>query len=532
MTSSADDSQVPPKVQAASSEDSNDANVDSSKSDSSQKILIGSQKGNETEQLVPKPAPIDKKQMNLDEIGKKLSGSAKRRKQSAPPQMPSENRPGKILLQELAQEVDHDLKEIEEQGSFPPPRVTRISDDLQEEIDEALSDISMNDLLDQKVQNDLELESRHQAAVIKIDGELVFFSIGGQNEGFASLRNLSEDKYPEIGDRLDVIISRYNAEEGLYELALPGASVSVEDWSDLTVGATVEAKITGHNKGGLECLVNQVRGFIPASHVSLYHVENLAEFVDQKLLCQVSEVSPERRNLVLSRRSILEKEQEANRKKLLESLEIGGIYEGVVRKLENFGAFVDLGGVDGLVHVSKLSWDRIKHPSEVVEVGQKIKVKLDKIDRQTGKISLTFRDHLVNPWENITQKYVVSSIVSGTVSKLMEFGAFVKLEPGVEGLIHISELAHHRVLRASNVVKEGQEVDVKVLSVDPDNQRISLSLKATQAAPEKAKTKEELLQEEEENAPPRQAAVPKRDQPLKGGLGRKGSEGDKFGLKW
>ena len=175
--------------------------------------------------------------------------------------------------------------------------------------------------------------------------------------------------------------------------------------------------------------------------VSVYRVENPEELVGQRLACVVTEASRERRNLVLSHRAVMERERNENREKLLAELAPGQIREGIVRSLKDFGAFVDLGGVDGLVHISQLSWDRVHHPSEVLEVGQKVKVRIEKLDKDTGKLSLSYREVGANPWQNVGSKYPVGTRVTGTVSRLMDFGAFVKLEPGVEGLIHISELA-------------------------------------------------------------------------------------------
>ena len=280
-----------------------------------------------------------------------------------------------------------------------------------------------------------------------------------------------------------MLVVRFNAEDGLYEVSLPEAAVEIGDWSQVTEGMVVEAHVTGHNKGGLEVEVNRIRGFIPVSQIATFRVEQIEQFVGQKFPCVVTEANPDRRNLVLSRRAMIEREQAEAKKKLLEELAPGQIREGIIRSLRDFGAFVDLGGVDGLLHVSQISWDRIKHPSDVLQVGQKVRVKIEKIDPQTHKISLNFRDFTENPWSNVSTKYPVTSRVTGTVSKLMDFGAFVRLEPGVEGLIHISELAHGRVFRASDVVSEGQEVEVKVVSVDPEAQRIGLSLKRSNCAP-------------------------------------------------
>ena len=416
-------------------------------------------------------------------------------------------------------------------SGFPPPRVQRISQDLQDEIDAALGDVSLDALLtgaaESGARTEIELDSKYPGTIVKIHRDSVFFSLGANHEGVATLKHFSE--LPEVGAQMDVVPVKFLQEEGLFELIVPGASVDVVDWSDLAEGIVVEATITGSNKGGLECEVKNIRGFIPASQVSIYRVEDFEQFVGEKLLCVVNEANPDRRNLVLSHRAVLEREKQEKREKTLEQLEVGQTREGQVSKIMDFGAFVDLGGIDGLIHVSQLSWDRIKHPSEVMEEGQKVKVRIEKIDSATGKISLSYRDLLVNPWDLVESNYPVGTKVTGTVSKIMEFGAFVRLEAGVEGLVHISELAHHRVHRVSNVVTEGQEVEVKILSVDAKEQKMSLSMKAAQA--EAPNPEEMAAKENDPEEPSRKPIVDQHEGPLKGGVSRD-SGGEQFGLKW
>jgi len=402
-----------------------------------------------------------------------------------------------------------------------------LSEDLELEYMEALGGQSLDDIIAGESAGpaaELPPETRRQGTVVAIHRDDVFFDIGARQQGVTQLKNFANP--PEPGAKFDVIVSRFDATEGLYELILPGGAVDVGDWSEVAEGMIVEARVTGHNKGGLECEVSRLRGFIPASQVSMYRVEDLSEFVDQKFACVITEANPEKRNLVLSRRAVLEREKAEAKESMLASLEVGQTREGTVRSLQAFGAFVDLGGVDGLVHISQLSWDRLKHADEVLEVGQKIKVKIQKIDPQTGKIGLGFRDLSENPWEHAARDYPVRAAVKGRVSRIMEFGAFVRLGPGVEGLIHISELSHKRVFRVTDVVTEGQDVEVMVLSVDTEQQRISLSLKALEAraAPVKA-------EEEPEEAPAPAPVVKKRQQPLKGGTGGPAT-GERFGLKW
>lgn len=413
---------------------------------------------------------------------------------------------------------------------YPPPNLrAQLSPDLELEYMEALGDQSLDEMIAGGAADapaELEPESRQRATVVAIHRDDVFVEIAGRHQGVVSLASFTEP--PELGAVLDVMVGRFNAGEGLYELVLPGAAVEVGDWSEVAEGMVVEARVTGHNKGGLECEVSRLRGFIPASQISMYRVEDLGQFVDQKFPCIVTEANPEKRNLVLSRRAVLERERAEAKEKLLASLEVGQTHEGTVRSLQNFGAFVDLGGVDGLIHISQLSWDRIKHADEVLEVGQKVKVKITKIDPQSGKIGLGFRDLSENPWATASRDYPERTPVKGRVTRITEFGAFVRLGPGVEGLVHISELAHKRVFRVNDVLSEGQEVEVMVLSVDAEAQRIGLSLKALQANP--AAANEASPEEPDEPEPPRPEPK-KRKTPLRGGIGGPPT-GERFGLKW
>lgn len=461
-----------------------------------------------------------------------------------PPSVPAPAAPLAELDVEMDEQNVADLADagrvVEEMGpmpsgrkKFPPPsKRGELPPDLEKEFQQALAGTELDDLLRQEAAGDqasglamLDAGSTHTGRVVAVRRDDIFIELGGREQGVVPLKQFAEP--PEIGAPLEVRVVRFNQEEGLYELSLPGAAAEVGDWSDLEEGMMVEARVTGHNSGGLECEVNNhIRGFIPISQIALWRVENLAEFVDEKFTCLVTEANPDRRNLVLSRRAVLEREKEEGRRNLLEALAPGQIREGVVRKLMAFGAFVDLGGVDGLLHVSQLSWARVNHPSDVLQEGQAIKVRVDKVDATTGRISLAYRDMLENPWTDAPRKYPPTSTVKGKVSKLMEFGAFVELEPGVEGLVHISELSHKRVWRVSDVVKEGDEVEVVVLSVDPEAQRISLSMKDALPKPEPEKQKEPSGPEPPQKTPPK-----KPSGPLKGGLGRS-PLGEQFGLKW
>ena len=474
-----------------------------------QRILIGSQRGGESIADV-KAKPVTPGAPLANPPAEEFDGPAADRAAARRPA--------------VKQETKH----------YPPPNIRdQLSPEMEQEYLAALGELSFDALMTEGVASagaaELAPESRITGRVAKIHRDNVFIDLAGHNQGVVPFRQF-EDAEPKPGDEIELVVVRFNADEGLYELSRTMAAVNVGNWDEVSEGQIIEVTITGANKGGLECQVASIRGFIPMGQVSIYRVENPEEMVGQRLACVVTEANRDRQNLVLSHRAVMERERNEQRDKIMAELAPGQLREGIVRSLKDFGAFVDLGGVDGLVHISQLSWDRVKHPSEVLEVGQKIKVRIDKFDKDTGKISLSYREVGDNPWHNVESKYSVGARANGVISRLMDFGAFVKLEPGVEGLIHISELGHGRVFRTRDVVSEGQEVEVKILSVDSEQQRISLSLKALMAAPVKPGQQtvadEDLPLPADAPKPPR-----KRQGELKGGTGGP-SGGEKFGLRW
>lgn len=450
---------------------------------------------------------------------KKEGGKGKPRKESAE----SEDRPIKRGVQ---------IKPAPKPRVPVPNRRGGLADDLQAELDAELAAADFDQMMSGNVgmadrSEPLADGARVHAQVLKIHDDNVFLGLGGPDEGFVPFEQFKEE--PQIGSSVEVIVRGISSDDGLYVLSLPGGTVDVSDWEDLEEGSVIEVTVTGHNTGGLECKAGGVRGFIPISQVSEYRVEDLSEFVDQKFVCVVTEANMNRGNLVLSRRAVLEREREEKKAEQLAKIEPGVELEGTVRSIKDFGAFVDLGALDGLIHISKLSWERVKHPSEVLEVGQKVKVKIDTVDKETGKIGLSYRDLLDNPWDTAEAEYAIGSVHKGTVTRIATFGCFVKLGPGVEGLVHISELAHHRVSRVDTMVSEGQEVEVKVVNFDRDAQKIGLSMKAVQSPPAGEESKPA---EEETVEPPREPAVKATHSgPLKGGNNRD-SGGERFGLRW
>jgi len=422
---------------------------------------------------------------------------------------------------------------VPQESHYPPPNIRdQLPPELEQQLEAALGGESMDEIIDSAptapaLSNELAPDTKLTGTVAKIHREDVFLELGGRNQGLLPLKQFEKSEPPEVGAQLEVVVSRFNSDEGYYEVSLPTAAVSVGNWDDVEVGQIVDVTITGSNKGGLECQLSGIRGFIPMGQISIFRVENPEEYVGQKLSCVITEARQDRKNLVLSHRAMMERERKEQREKLLAEMKPGDLRDGIVRSLQDFGAFVDLGGVDGLIHVSQLSWERVAHPKDVLQVGQTVKVRVEKINPENGKISLGYRELGENPWTTAASKYAIGARVTGSVTKLMQFGAFVKLEPGVEGLIHISEMGHGRVHRSGDVVSEGQEVEVKVLSVDVDAQRIGLSLKALLPEPEKPAAP--AKQDKTEDEPPRRRK--KYDKNLKGGIGGP-SGGEQFGLKW
>ena len=413
-----------------------------------------------------------------------------------------------------------------------------LDEDLEADFEAALEGVAIDALLDAgasaKAEAPIDPGSRLMATVLSIGPDTAFVDLGGRRQGAMKLAGLLDAgiDLPAVGDSIEVSVGSRNDDDNLYDVALANRAVSVEDWSQIQAGMIVEARVTAANKGGLECEVAGLRGFMPASLVSTWRIENLEEMVGQTLDSLVTEIVPEARRLVLSRRAVIEKQAADAKAKMLETLEPGVEFDGIVRSVREFGAFVDIGnGVEGLIHVSELSWDRVANAADVLKAGEKVRVVVKKVDRETGKIGLSARDLIESPWKRAGDKYHVGATVKGVVSRIAQFGAFVKLEPGVEGLVHISELATRRIRSVSDVAREGQQVECRVITIDPDEQRLSLSIKALAPSPAaKEQPAAEDPEADEPEAPP--PVVKKRNTPLKGGTGGNQSQGEKFGLRW
>jgi small subunit ribosomal protein S1 len=344
--------------------------------------------------------------------------------------------------------------------------------------------------------------------VVSIGDDEVFVDLGGKSQGVAALDQF--EGIPDIGAMLEFQIERYDKHEGLLILRRKGAAASDVSWETLEVGQTVEGTVTGVNKGGLELDVKGMRAFMPAGQVEIFHVPDLNQFLNQKLTAEVTQVERAGKNIVLSRRNLLEKERAEQKKKLLEELAPEQIRRGTVRAIMDFGAFVDLGGVDGLLHVSELSYRRVRNVSELVKVGDVLDVKIMKIDREAGKISLSLKQARgVDPWSTAAERYAIGAQLTGRVTKIEPFGAFIEVEEGIEGLLPISEMSNQRIKHPSDICKVGDTIRLMVLSIDPVARRLSFSHR-------------QAWKEEEAAAAETEAAAPvkKRKVQLRGGLDR------------
>lgn len=350
--------------------------------------------------------------------------------------------------------------------------------------------------------------------------DYVFVDFGLRLSGGVPVRQFGNQPLPEVGTTLEVIFDQIDDKEGLILARLAGRASAVQsaDWELLSKGQMVECVVRKTNKGGLEVTVGSLRGFIPASQVDLGFVENMETYVGRKITAEVTELKPEKKNLVLSRRRVLIQRREEQKKEVLTELKVDQVRTGTVKTIKDYGAFIDLGGVDGFLPISQMSWIRIDHPKDVIAEGQEIEVKVLSIDREKDKISLGMRQLTQNPWRTAETKYEKGTNVSGRVTRVEAFGAFIELEPGIEGLCHISELDHRRVKKVTEVLNVDDIVETQVLEVDPAKKRISLSVKALVAKPEP-------VDRPKEEEPAVEKYERKRKGPLKGGTGITGGGG-------
>ena len=326
--------------------------------------------------------------------------------------------------------------------------------------------------------------------VVDITPDHVTVDVGYKSEGQIPMQEfLKRDKKVDvkIGDRIDVLLEKKEGEEGLLTLSKEKAD-KIKVWKDISrscrEGEVIEGEIVGKVKGGLSVDIGRIQAFLPGSQIDLKPVRNLDALVGQRLKFKVIKFNRKRNNIVLSRRVLLDEERKQLREETLINLKEGDIIEGTVKNLTDYGAFIDLGGMDGLLHITDISWGRIGHPSEKLSVGDRIRVKVLHFDREKEKISLGLKQALPDPWESVYQEYPVESRIKGKVVNVTDYGVFVELEEGVEGLVHISELTWSKKMKhPSKIVHIGDTVEVMVLDCDPVKRRISLGMKQIEPNP-------------------------------------------------
>jgi len=347
--------------------------------------------------------------------------------------------------------------------------------------------------------------------VVKVESEQAIVDIGYKYDGVVPLRELSSVQLEnatdavQVGDELELKVVTIN--DGKETLVLSKRAIDSEKaWSvlqeKLESKEIFEAKVADVVKGGLVVDVG-LRGFVPASMVERHFVEDFSDYKGRTLRLRVKEIDKEKNKVILSQKDVLDEEFEANKKNIIGGLKVGQELDGTVQRLTPFGAFIDIGGIDGLVHISEMAWHHVEQPSEVVKEGDKVRVQVLKLDAENERISLSIKATQPGPWQQVASQFNIGDVITGTVKRLVSFGAFVEVAPGVEGLVHISQISHSHIGTPHEVLKEGQEVQVKVLDLNADEKRVSLSIKETQDAP---------------------AAAPKADRPERGDRPRRDRE--------
>jgi small subunit ribosomal protein S1 len=367
----------------------------------------------------------------------------------------------------------------------PPTEATEESDEAKGKHEEGES---FQELYEESLHEVSEGEVVH-GRVIHVGPEFVTVDIGFKSEGQVPLSEFRQKEgvpSVHIGDEIDVFVERKESEIGLVSLSKEKAD-KYKFWEEISRAwnedQVIEGKIVSRIKGGLTVDIG-IPAFLPGSQVDIRPIRNLEKFIGQTFKFKIIKLNRRRGNVVLSRRILMEKERDSLRQKTLETLEEGKIVEGVVKNITDYGAFIDLGGIDGLMHITDMSWGRINHPSDVLTAGAKIKVKVLQFDREHQRVSLGIKQTIPDPWENIAGKFPAGTRVKGKVTSLTDYGAFVQLQEGVEGLVHVSEMAWtKRIRHPSKILSVGDEVEVMVLDVDQSQKRISLGLKQTTANP-------------------------------------------------
>lgn len=381
---------------------------------------------------------------------------------------------------------------------------------VQETVAEEVSQDAMDNLVSLKKGDSV------KGTIVKIEDNQAYVSLGYKYDGVIPLRELSSVQLESANDAVqvgqEVELKVVSIDDNKESLVLSKKLVdSAKGWEEIQArfesGEIFEVTVADVVKGGLVADVG-VRGFIPASMVERHFVEDFSDYKGRTLRVKVKELDLENKKVILSAKEVLDAEFEQNKQQIMNDLQAGQELDGTVQRLTPFGAFVDIGGIDGLVHVSELSWQHVAHPKDVVSEGQAVRVKVLKVDPAAGKISLSIKAAQPGPWDSAAGQFNIGDIVTGTVRRIVTFGAFVEIAPGVEGLVHISQIAHRHIATPFEVLKEGQEVKAKVLDFNPSEKRVSLSIKETEEAPEQS----EAAPRQDRDRGPRSPRAPKMEE--------------------
>jgi len=362
-------------------------------------------------------------------------------------------------------------------------------DEINKAFEEAFGKGADNQALDQIVQDSFDTFTPGTiltGRIVRLEGDNAVIDVGLKSEGIVSLQEWSDPSSVDVGDTVEVWLEAVESDGGIIKLSKNRAD-RARAWERLLTqakeGDVVKGRVTRKIKGGLLVDIG-VPVFLPASQVDIRRTGDAGEYLGREIEAKILKIDPERRNIVISRRKMLEEQREEAKHALMSTLEVGQRRKGIVKNIADFGVFVDLGGIDGLLHITDMSWDRINHPSEMVRPEQEIEVVILNVDREKEKIALGLKQKSEDPWSRIEEKYPIGSRVKGEVVNVVNYGIFVKLEPGVEGLVHISEMSWtRRVNHPSEMVKVGDQVDVVVLDVNREKKEISLGMKQAEENP-------------------------------------------------
>ncbi len=377
-----------------------------------------------------------------------------------------------------------------------PPPITDLNATLNAEIESALGGMTMEEILGatqtprgaakspllnpiRRTSGGRQLRS---GRIMEVRGKDVLVEFGPKSQGLCPLSQFEVP--PETGTQVEFVIERLDPFEGMLILAREGQTTKAQ-WGDLKCGQIVEARCVGMNAGGLDMEVAHHHAFMPAAQVDVRHVEDISVFLGQKIVCEIVELRRNRERMLLSRRRVLERERAEKRAELLGAMEIGQQRTATIVSLQPFGAFADLGGIDGLIPISELAHQMVRTAADVVAVGDVVEVRILRVDKDAvpARITLSRKRVMADPMVSAMQEIEVGKDLSGVVRRLMDFGAFVEIAPGIEGLVHISEISHERIPSPDRALRIGEAVQVRVLAVDPDRRKIGLSIKALMDAP-------------------------------------------------